>query len=176
MRLTLFTARRFSTFIGLPQEDEEKTQTAPSNLSAASDVLPISSEALQQVVQTFQSSSTRAAMIAQAERLFFAESFRFLAAILDWEALPNDKGTRRTKTLKAYKILATFVESGSMFENNMSAKTKETLLQTKAENAAVEGNFFAKAKLEVIWDILHNPVSKAVLFQSPAQDATLPAA
>ncbi|KAH9249814.1 hypothetical protein BASA81_012409 [Batrachochytrium salamandrivorans] len=109
----------------------------------------------------FKNAPTRRELINEAEKMYCAENFRFIAAVLDWEATPGDGPL---KAMAAYKIIATFIENGSRYEINLSPKTRDLLLVYKLKKKRTDRSLFETAKLEIVRDILQNPSMKSLLF------------
>jgi hypothetical protein len=59
--------------------------------------------------------------------------------------------------MTAYKIIATFVETGSRLENNMKSSTRDVLLKVKESGKKASNLVFERVKLEIMADILQNP-------------------
>lgn len=108
----------------------------------------------------FKSALIRRELIGEAEKMYCAENFRFVAAVLDWEAAP---GEGALKAMAAYKIIATFVEAGSRYEVNLTPRTRDVLLVHKQTKKRTSRTLFETAKLEIVRDILQNPSMKALL-------------
>jgi hypothetical protein len=116
--------------------------------------LSITFEEILQIALGSNDSKTQK-LYKEAEKCFAGEMFRFYAAILDWEKEAK-KGDSKRSQLQASKIVSTFVECGSRYENGcLSSSTRQQLLCRKGlENA--KQDFFAAAKYEVAKDIMMN--------------------
>jgi hypothetical protein len=119
----------------------------------------VSDKAVADIQHKLSDMTLRRRYITEAEKIFSSEAFRFLIAIYDWERITD----RRTKTITAYKMIATYVESGGKYENNMTAHTRERLIDAKAAKRKLPSNFFEDVKLELISDILQNPDLKRII-------------
>lgn len=143
---------------------QERKPRPHNSFSQSRDSHLISAATLQHIDTTFKSAVARREIILEADKLFCAEIFRFLAAMIDWQSILDPTQLK----MSAYKIISTFVEVGSRYETHLSPRTRQELIDTKTHKKRVLPALFDAAKVEIIRDILQNPTLKALLNNSNA--------
>lgn len=107
----------------------------------------------------FRSNKEKQVLIREAEQRHSGEELRFYFAILEFERI--DARAKKKKRLTANKIIATFVQSGAMYETGcLSSNTRQALLNSTNK---AHSRLFETAKYELLKDIYLNGFAEEIM-------------